>query len=243
MTLVLAGTLLALALVDSLSAGTLLIPLFFLLAPGRVPAGRLLVYLVTIAGFYFLVGLAVLLGAATIFRDFGALLETPAAYSVQLVIGVALFTLSFWIGRKRPEGETAAPGRVSRWRDRALSPDGSARALVALALGAGVVELATMLPYIGAIGLLTTSDVDVPVRILVLAGYCLVMIAPAIVVLVARVVAGRLIQPTLDRFAGWMQRNAAENTAWIVGLVGFFLASNAVSTLGLFSEGSPITFG
>lgn len=43
-------TLLVLALVDSLSIGTLLIPLFLLVAPGRVRAGRVLLYLATVAG-------------------------------------------------------------------------------------------------------------------------------------------------------------------------------------------------
>jgi hypothetical protein len=53
----LVSTMLLLALIDSLSIGTLLIPIFFLLTPGRAPAGKLLAYLATIAGFYFVVGL------------------------------------------------------------------------------------------------------------------------------------------------------------------------------------------
>jgi hypothetical protein len=38
----------------------------------------------------------------------------------------------------------------------------------------------------------------------------------------------------LARVSGWMQRNSAENTAWIVGIVGFLLARDAVVVLDLF---------
>ena len=58
MDLALAASLAALALIDSTSFGTLLIPIWLLLAPGRVRAGRMLVYLGTIAVFYFAVGMA-----------------------------------------------------------------------------------------------------------------------------------------------------------------------------------------
>lgn len=48
--------LLGLALVDSTSVGSLFIPVWLLLAAGRVPVGRILAYLGTIAGFYFVDG-------------------------------------------------------------------------------------------------------------------------------------------------------------------------------------------
>jgi hypothetical protein len=234
MTLVLAGTLLALALVDSLSIGTLLIPVFFLLAPGRLRVGRILVYLATIAAFYFAVGVIVTVGAGAVFDDLQAIATTPQAYTVQLVLGVGLLILSFWIGRKRPEGEVERPGRLARWRERAMGENGTGASLIALALGAGLLELATMLPYLGAIGLITGSELTPTERMLALAAYCAVMIAPALVLLVLRLIAGRHLQPTLERFGAWMQRNAAENTAWIVGIVGFLLARDAASVLGLF---------
>jgi hypothetical protein len=68
----------------------------------------------------------------------------------------------------------------------------------------------------------------------VLAGYCVVMIAPALVLTAARVVAASAVEPALTRVSDWMQRNAAENTAWIAGIVGFFLARDAVMVLELF---------
>ena len=49
MTLALLGPLVVLALVDSTSFGTLLIPIWLMLAPGRLKAGRILVFLATVA--------------------------------------------------------------------------------------------------------------------------------------------------------------------------------------------------
>jgi hypothetical protein len=248
MTLELGLTLAALALVDSLSIGTLLIPLFFLVTPGRVPAGRVLLYLATIAGFYLVVGLALTAGADTLLRDAAGLLETPGARWVQLVAGAALLAGSFLIDRKPRAAGAAAqadasadaatnasarPGRLARWRDRAMS-GGSPAIVVSLALGAGLIELATMLPYLGAVGMITAAGLPVEAWVPVLAAYCAVMVAPALVLLAARVAAGRLVERPLRRLTGWLERNSAENTAWIVGIVGFLLARDAATQLGLF---------
>src|SRR5699024_11553258 len=73
----LAASLAVLALVDSTSFGTLLIPIWFLLAPGRVRVGRVLVFLGTVAGFYFLVGIALVAGLRAIVGDLGGLLDSP----------------------------------------------------------------------------------------------------------------------------------------------------------------------
>jgi hypothetical protein len=63
MTLALGGALVVLALIDSTSFGTLLIPIWLMLSPDRPSARRLVLFLVTVAGFYFGVGVALLAGA------------------------------------------------------------------------------------------------------------------------------------------------------------------------------------
>lgn len=237
MTLELAGSLAVLALVDSLSLGTLVIPLFFLLAPGRLKLGRILTYLVSIAAFYLVVGVAIAAGASALVSTFAGLVESRPVRILALLLGVGLFALSFWIGRKRPEGERAAPGRLTVWRDRAMAERGSTIALVAIAVAAGLSELATMLPYLGAIGMLTTASLDFGSLVVVLACYCVVMIAPALLLTVLRLVARQRVEPALARFATWMQRNAAETTAWIVAIVGFLIAREAAVSLGITNLG------
>lgn len=259
MTLALAGSLLVLALIDSTSFGTLLIPIWFLLAPGRVPVGRILVFLGTVAGFYLGVGVLLLFGLDAILANADDFWENPIVLRGQLVLGVGLFVLSFVIGRKPKEGAQTVtadaearvgardagtavtgqaatapkPGRITRWRDRALGQQGSGGlgGLITLALAAALLEVATMLPYLGAIGLLGTSDLPVVGRVGTLAAYCLVMVLPALVLLLLRLVARRQVEPLLQRIARWMARSGAETTAWIVGIVGFLLARDAVARM------------
>ena len=106
--------------------------------------------------------------------------------------------------------------------------------LMGLAVAGAGVEVASMLPYLIGIGLLSTSEVDAATRVLLLVGYCVVMVLPALVLLGIRSVASRAIESGLARISGWMERHAAETTAWIVGILGFLLARAAAVELGLF---------
>ncbi|WP_454859440.1 GAP family protein [Promicromonospora soli] len=279
------GALALLALIDSTSFGTLLIPVWLLMAPGRVRVGRMLLYLGSIAGFYALVGLAILLGAGALSDTLTTLSSTRPFLIAQLVIGVGLFAWSFKLepigGRKpaeavagaspvsgggapaagagaaRAAGAGAAPtagaapgttpdavpapaapaeparaGRLNRWRERVLSSEsGSGAALAGLAVGAGLVEVASMLPYLAALGLIGTQGPGWPTSGLWILGYCVVMIAPALVLTAARVFAARLVARPLGRLDGWLTKNAASTTAWVVGIVGFLVARDAIGRL------------
>lgn len=253
-----------LALVDSLSVGTLLIPVFLLVNPGKVRVGRVLLYLVTIAAFYLAVGLLFLWGLVNVVDVASDFLTSPAGTIIRLVVGIGLLVASFLIpsspktkaeqpvaaasassleGFANPDAAPSSPrtpapaerpGRIVRWRDRLLDPRTTRVALMSVAVAAGVVEVATMLPYIVAMTMLTDAGLDTPARIVSLVGYCLVMIVPALVLLILRIVAARVINRPLQRLAEWMQRTGAENTAWIVGILGFLIARAAAVELGLF---------
>jgi Sap, sulfolipid-1-addressing protein len=264
------GALALLALIDSTSFGTLLIPVWLLMAPGRVRVGRMLLYLGSIAGFYALVGLAILLGAGALSDTLAGLSSTRPFLIGQLLLGVGLFAWSFKLepagGRKPAESAVGTPepsvagasvpsvggvpaagamagttpvpapparaGRLSRWRERVLSSEsGSGGALATLAVGAGLVEVATMLPYLAALGLIGTQGPGWPTSALWILGYCLVMIAPALVLTAARVFAARLVARPLGRLDAWLTKNAAGTTAWVVGIVGFLVARDAIGRL------------
>ncbi|WP_423463306.1 GAP family protein [Promicromonospora sp. MS192] len=259
----LVGALVVLALIDSTSFGTLLIPVWLLMSPGRVRVGRMLLYLGSIAGFYALVGLAILLGANALSDALTTLSGTRWFLIAQLLVGVGLFAWSFKlepVGGRKPAAavaggaagsapvpaDAASPaggptadttpatraGRLSRWRERVLgSESGSGSALALLAVGAGLVEVATMLPYLAALGLIGTQGPGWPASGLWVLGYCVVMIAPALVLTAARVFAARLVERPLGRLDGWLTRNAASTTAWVVGIVGFLVARDAIGRL------------
>ncbi|PWC06152.1 GAP family protein [Mycetocola zhujimingii] len=230
MTTTLAVSLLVLALVDSTSFGTLLIPIWLMLVPGRLSATRVLVFLLTVAGFYFVVGLLLSAGLGVVLSD-AAWLQNPVVSRIQVVAGIGLVVWSFFLGKKKlAEDGTPVQGRLMRWRDRAMNDDGGRGAitsLIALALGAAVIEAASMLPYLAAIGLLSSSGLGGAERALTLAVYCLVMIAPALVLLAGRLGARRIIEPLLRRIAQWMEKAGGETTAWIVGILGFLIARDA----------------
>lgn len=224
-----------LALVDSTSLGTLLVPVWLLLAPGRVRVGRMLLYLGAIAAFYALVGVTILLGADAFLTRFGDALETRASAVIQLVVGAGLFAFSFTLDSKKARERAAAgetSGRVRRWRERALGTErGSMLSLAGLAVTMGLAEVATMLPYLAAIGLVSTSGLGGPESVGLLAAYAVVMVLPAALLTLARVAAARAVERPLRRLDAWFTRHAASTTAWIVGIVGFLVARDALGRL------------
>ncbi|MEJ7900313.1 MAG: GAP family protein [Thermomicrobiales bacterium] len=220
MTIALLGTLIGLALIDSTSIGTVGVPVMLTLA--RVPAPRKLVYLVTITLFYFLVGVLVLLGLASFLDAGGDALQGTTAQVIQLVVGVGLFALSF---RFSPKRRKASSERT--W----LPAQTSTRAMVALGITSGVVELATMVPYIAAIGILTQSSLSSVEQVVTLGGYTVVMAFPALVLIVVAQSAGAGFDRFLQKIEGWITRNGDGMIGWALGIVGLLLAVNAAFAL------------
>jgi hypothetical protein len=225
----LALSLAGLALLDSTSIGTLFIPIWLLLTPGRIRVARILLYLAAISVFYLGVGLLIALGAGSVISAIGDALRSTPALWVQLCIGIGLFILSFRLDPKRRKNNGS--GAIQRWRDRATSEDTGVKWLIGLALLAGLTEIATMVPYLAAIGLLTTSNLNALVVLGLLAGYCVVMILPAGVLLAGRVAARSLVEPLLQRLNNWIMKNGANATSWIVAIAGFLIARDAAARL------------
>lgn len=233
------GTLAVLALIDSTSFGTLLIPVWLLTAPGRLRPGRILGFLGMVAGAYFCIGLALMFGATALFDVYGHLLHTRQFLYAQLGLGVGLFILSSLLDTKKSraraaERAAAGGGRLLRWRRRVMGGDastGSTTALLGLALTAVLVETPAMLPYLAAIGIITTQAMGWPGEGLLLLGYCLVMIVPALALTAARLVARSVLEAPLTRLDAWLTKNAQSTTAWIIGIVGFLLAARAAHEL------------
>ncbi|WP_125099138.1 GAP family protein [Leucobacter chromiireducens] len=240
-TVPLPGALAVLALVDGLSVGTLLIPLFFLVAPGRLRASRILTYLGTITAFYLAVGVLFMLGLVNIIDAASGFLASRPGQWLVLFVGGGLFAagLLVWAADSRrarlakagtplPEG-----GRILRWRARVLDDRAGGGAVMAVAIAAGVIELAGMLPYLVGMTMLADAPLTMPVRIGYLAGYCLMMILPALVLLAARVIAAPLVAGPLERLTAWFQRTGSETTSWVLCILGVLIARGAAQSLNL----------
>lgn len=235
------GTLIALpalALLDSTSFGTLLIPAWLLLAP-RVRPSAVLGYLLVVASAYWLLGLALVLGADALRRSLESADTAGGSRSTglliaQLVVGLVLLGWALlpdrWRRRRRTDGEAVGSGLLLRWRDRAAGGGGAAGLLV-LAGVAVLLEAATMLPYLGAVAILAAADLPMAVQALTLTGYCLVMITPALLLVLGRVLAAHRVEPVLRRLDRWSRRAGGELVLWVAGIAGFLVAGDAAAAL------------
>ncbi|WP_406231253.1 GAP family protein [Nocardia sp. NBC_01009] len=228
MTLILA--LIGLALVDSTSIGTLIVPVWLLLAPQRPPARRMLVYLAAITAFYFLVGVLGLFVVDSGLERFRDAARSPWLLVPQLALGVALFAVSwrFDSTKRRARGEL---DRTAAWRTRVLASQSSVAGLAVLALSAGTLEVFSMVPYLAAIGLLATSHLSIVSSVILLAGYCVVMAGPALVLIAARTMWHSRIEPLLVRIDNFLSRHADSATGWALAIAGIVLARGAIGGL------------
>ncbi|WP_145330855.1 GAP family protein [Paenibacillus xylanexedens] len=237
------STLVLLALIDSTSVGTLLIPIWLLMTPGRVRAGRFLIYVFTVSGCYFVIGLSIMFGADSLLHEYAPLMESQPFLLGQLAIGILLMIISQLMDTKKSRARAAeraesGEGTILKWRARVTGETVSSRTsitiLIGLALTAVALELATMLPYLAAIGLLVSEGPPWPMSGILLLGYCFVMILPSLILLAGRLLAYPVLKQPLAKMDKWLVNNAQNATAWIVGIVGFLLTVNAVYDLGWF---------
>lgn len=224
MSLGLIAALAGLALVDSTSFGTLGVPVFLMVAGDRKVGPRLLLYLATISLFYFLVGVALMLGLSTVLDAYGDALNSRTAYWIQLAVGVGVFLLSYWFDPKW-RAKRGLPER--RFEPRLGGP----RAMVTLALSAGIVEVATMVPYLAAVGLMSTSQLPAAQWLPLLAGYVILMVVPALALLGVRAAASGWLDPKLERLRNWLAKHSATAVSWTLSIVGILLALNAIGVL------------
>lgn len=218
------GQVLPLALLDTVSVSTLAIPIWFLLTPRGLRMANVVGYLFLVAFGYLLLGI-VLLGAVSVVRKpLRTALDSSFGDKAMAAAGIALILVALWYGlRSRP---TTGDGRLNRWRDAAVGEDATARGVFTVAFIAVVLEIATMFPYLSAIEVIGEGGSPRAVQVSVLAMYCLVMIAPALLAALLRQIAERAVRPALRRVDRWLRETAQENTAWLLGIVGFVLLSN-----------------
>ncbi|MCP1133878.1 GAP family protein [Paenibacillus polysaccharolyticus] len=236
-------TLVLLALIDSTSLGTLLIPVWLLMTPGRVRVDRFLIYIFTVSGCYFAIGLIIMFGTDSFLKQYAPLMESQPFLLGQLVIGILLMIVSQLMDTKKSRARAAeragsGEGTILKWRARVTGETVSSRSsisiLIGLALTAVVLELGTMLPYLAAIGVLVSEGPAWPMSGILLLGYCFVMILPSLILLAGRLLAYPVLKQPLAKMDRWLVNNAQNATAWIVGIVGFLLTVNAVYDLGWF---------
>lgn len=222
--------LLVLALIDATSMGTLVIPVILLVTGEggalRV-AGRTLLYLAVIGVFYLTLGIGLLAGMLPLIELLGPWLGSGPVLFVLALGGAGLVVWSFRIDpaavRKRG-GDPEASAR--RWTDRARRASGKPALLIGLALLAGVIEAASMVPYLAAMGIIAEMGLGLAQGALVLVAYCAVMIVPAALLCGVRALLGAKADRALDRAHDWAVKNATSAFSWAVGIIGAIILLN-----------------
>lgn len=258
MTIALYAQLALLALIDSTSIGTLLIPLWLLMRPDtRHVFPRIMLYLGVLAGFYLMVGIAILSGAGWAMgsMDAGSLTQIPAIQWVMVIGGGALlaYALRPDPAKKRAKVALAAgtvdggsgtpgvpvPAAELKWQKRLSKALRSPGGMVGLAVVAGLLELPTMVPYLVAIGFLSNSTLPLPGSIGLLVAYCLLMLVPALILLGLRAAAGTKLDPILSRVSAKMGKFSGETVVWVLGIVGFLLLRGGLAALAPAAAWNP----
>jgi hypothetical protein len=98
-------------------------------------------------------------------------------------------------------------------------------------LTAAGIEAASMIPYLAAIGFLTTSELSMVGRSVVLLGYCLLMIVPALVLLAARLLLHSYVSPVLKKLEESLSRNASDAVALLLFLLGLYMVGDSLNAL------------
>lgn len=220
--------LIGLALVDSTSIGTLLIPLWLLSRPQLRPLA-IVMYIAVIVLFYFALGSLLLAGF-----DFLKLATESSVVSrtidwLQLAIGIGLMVLML-----RPNRNKVKESKMGRLKSKLATANHSLKASTTLALVAGLLEAATMLPYLAAIGFIVNANLGMAMSYVFLFAYCIVMVLPAVILFGLRIGMESKIYPQLVRFQQWTDRHLKANNALLFGIIGFFIARDALWRLGFF---------
>ncbi len=219
--------LVGLALVDSLSMGTLVIPIGLLLLWGGMCVRPFAIYLGTVTGVYFLLGVALLLGLRVVFEQIATVNEEQWFAWIKLILGIALAAFGILAPKPKRQDKGESASRKQ------LSAKTSAVAMVGLGLSAALMEAATMLPYLAAMAIVQDMEVSLAVQLIIVFVYCLVMIVPILVVAAVVMVVGSGNSPKLQRFADRMEHESKVTLLWFVAILGVWLAFSSIGQLGI----------
>lgn len=207
-----------LALLDTLSPATIGVTVYLLLTETKRLASRLLIYLLTVAGFYFSVGVMLMLGMGVLLDAAVSLFQSRVVSWIMFIIGVVLFIVSFYIP---PKKKTDLPRPKSK----------SKFSMVALGITTALVEVGTAFPYFAAIGLMTTSNLAFYQWLPIMAGYNIIMVLPPLILFMMHLLFGRMMQKPLERLHVKITKQSGSVLSWVLCIVGLILILNTLDYL------------
>ncbi|WP_176545456.1 GAP family protein [Bacillus pseudomycoides] len=207
-----------LALLDMLSPATLGVTVYLLLTDKERLTKRLLVYLLTIAGFYFAVGVSLMLGLDFLLEIISGVFQNRIVSWTFFIIGVILFIASFYVPTKKSSDLPAPKSK-------------SILSMVALGFTTSLIEVGTAFPYFAAIGIMTTSNLSWVEWSSILAGYNFIMVLPSLVLFLFYLLFGRWMQTSLEKLRVKIANNTGSALSWSMCIVGLILIFNSLDYL------------
>ncbi|MDK8181285.1 GAP family protein [Paenibacillus sp. UMB4589-SE434] len=207
-----------LALLDAISLATLGVTVYLLLTERERLNSRLMIYLLTVAGVYFVVGVSLMLGLDAIMASFSSIFQNRIVSWVMLIIGGILFIASFYYPKSK---NSDLPKPKSK----------SMASMVALGFTTSLIEVGAAFPYFAAIGLMTTSNLAVFQWLPILAGYNFIMVLPPLIVFTLHLLLGRVMQSSLERLRIRLSKYSGSAISWIMCIVGLILIFNSLDYL------------
>lgn len=218
-------SLVGLALLDSLSIGTLVIPLALIVLWRSVRVPALTAYLFTVAAVYFALGVAMLLGFTGLSSYVERVTDAPVFPWITLILGAALAIFGIF----GPDPVKPAPGELPKQLNKPIGT--SLPKMIILGLGASLTEAATMLPYIAAMGIISDWDTPMAGQVAAIAAYCAVMIVPTVILAAIALVAGPKFFPRLEKAVPRLQYEAKVTLLWIAAIVGVYMVIHSVGAI------------
>ncbi|MHC2831899.1 GAP family protein [Bacillus sp. F9_6S_D1_P_5] len=207
-----------LAILDTLSPTTIGVTIYLLLTDNESLTKRLFVYLLTVAGCYFAVGVSLMLGFDFLFEIISGVFQNQIVSWTLFIIGALLFIASFYIP---PKKNSKLPSPKSN----------SILSMIALGFTTTLIEAGTAFPYFAAIGILTTSNLSWVEWSSILAGYNFIMVLPSLVLFLFYLLFGRWMQKPLERLRMKIANHSGSALSWIMCIVGLLLIINSLDYL------------
>ena len=207
-----------LAVLDMLSPATIGVTVYLLLNEKEKQTSRIFFYLLTVAGFYFIVGVSLMLGISTLLESVSNIFQNKTISWIIFIIGTILFIASFYV----PANKNVDLPYIKSKR---------LTSIIILGLSTSLFEVGTAFPYFAAIGILSTSDLTSMEWVCILAGYNLIMVLPPLLLYFIYFLFGRWMDKPLKNLRESLVKNSGSALSWIMCIVGIILIFNSLDYL------------